>query len=130
MWPKLLGSVSDYQSRSGRVQLVDKSFDYRQLIDDGHRDKEQVAVDIDRSLINIVQLKDWTEKQLDSEREIISNHIMAVVSQHPEFHYFQGFHDVVSVFCLVLGSWAKGEEGQQEGEGEEMRKFCHNGSFS
>lgn len=115
VWPKLLGlSANDYKLREGRVELVDTSFDYRRLIDVDHRDKEQVAVDIERSLFNISQLQGWTEKQIQDEREIISNHILAVISQHRELHYFQGFHDVVSILCLVLGSQASEGEDEEE----------------
>jgi hypothetical protein len=108
-WPKLLGlSPFDYQESekksTNRQIILDNSFDYRRLVNDDHPDKEQVYMDVRRSLWNIEELREWTPKEVEKQRKIIATQIMAVLSQSDgELHYFQGFHDVVSVLVLVLG---------------------------
>ena len=47
--------------------------------------------------------RDESEKQLDRRKEELSSIIIQVLRQHPLLCYFQGFHDIVQVFLLVLG---------------------------
>ena len=44
-----------------------------------------------------------SETQLDRRREELSDVILEVLRKHPNLCYFQGFHDIVQVFLLVLG---------------------------
>lgn len=45
---------------------------------------------------------DESEKQLDRRKQELSSVITQVLRQHPMLCYFQGFHDIVQVFLLVL----------------------------
>jgi hypothetical protein len=44
-----------------------------------------------------------TEKQLDRRKQELSAVILDVLRRHPTLCYFQGYHDIVQVFLLVLG---------------------------
>ena len=46
---------------------------------------------------------DESEKQIDRRKQQLSSVITQVLRQHPMLSYFQGFHDIVQVFLLVLG---------------------------
>lgn len=46
---------------------------------------------------------DESEKQLDLRKQELSSVITQVLREHPMLCYFQGFHDIVQVFLLVLG---------------------------
>ncbi len=48
-------------------------------------------------------MTDETEKQLDLRKQELSSVITQVLREHPMLCYFQGFHDIVQVFLLVLG---------------------------
>jgi hypothetical protein len=45
-----------------------------------------------------------SDKQLDRRKEELSDVIIEVLRRHPLLCYFQGYHDIVQVFLLVLGS--------------------------
>jgi hypothetical protein len=44
-----------------------------------------------------------SDKQLDRRKEELSDVITEVLRRHPLLCYFQGYHDIVQVFLLVLG---------------------------
>lgn len=46
---------------------------------------------------------DESEDQLDRRKEDLSAVITQVLRENPDLCYFQGFHDIVQVFLLVLG---------------------------
>ena len=46
---------------------------------------------------------DQSDDQLDSRRKDLSAVITQVLRENPDLSYFQGFHDIVQVFLLVLG---------------------------
>jgi len=46
---------------------------------------------------------DESDRQLDRRKEELSSVIIEVLRDHPMLSYFQGFHDIVQVFLLVLG---------------------------
>ncbi|KAL8726237.1 MAG: hypothetical protein Q9181_006130 [Wetmoreana brouardii] len=66
-----------------------------------HKDEEQVGRDVDRSFIYYP--KNQSENQLDRRKEELSAVITQVLRTYPILSYFQGFHDIVQVFLLVLG---------------------------
>ncbi|KAL8984327.1 MAG: hypothetical protein Q9205_001683 [Flavoplaca limonia] len=79
-----------------------------------HKDEDQVRLDVDRSfiyypktLLPVLLLRlaaqDQSEPQLDRRKGELSAVITTVLRQHPILSYFQGFHDIVQVFLLVLG---------------------------
>ena len=57
---------------------------------------------VDHILANIAP--DESESQLDRRKEELSSVIIQVLREHPMLCYFQGFHDIVQVFLLVLGA--------------------------
>jgi hypothetical protein len=44
-----------------------------------------------------------SDKQLEHRKTELSNVIIDVLRRHPSLCYFQGYHDIVQVFLLVLG---------------------------
>jgi hypothetical protein len=44
-----------------------------------------------------------SQKQLDCRKQQLSDVILHVLRHHPALCYFQGYHDIVQVFLLVLG---------------------------
>ena len=89
VWPKLL-NIDRYSIP-----------DYRQFINN-HPDYSQVQCDIERSLWSYQHVLKWPDELLHRRRESLSNIIMAILSRNKELHYFQGLHDIVSVFLLVF----------------------------
>ncbi len=89
IWPKMLNI--------DRYSIID----YRQFIKE-HADYAQVQCDIERSLWTYQQVLKWPEELLKRRRESLSNIIMAILSRNKQLHYFQGLHDVISVFLLVF----------------------------
>ena len=84
-----------------------------------HRDEGQVELDVNRSFIYYPKSTeasyvlhctfadtdtDESEKQLDRRKGDLSSIIIQVLRRHPMLSYFQGFHDIVQVFLLVLGA--------------------------
>ena len=47
---------------------------------------------------------DESERQLDRRKQELSSVITQVLREHPMLSYFQGFHDIVQVFLLILGA--------------------------
>jgi hypothetical protein len=91
VWPVLLG-----------VGEADVRKDFANLVDTSHRDVQQIDSDVDRSLWKQDVVLTWTQERREEERKKMTILINAVLSSNPSLHYYQGFHDVVSVFFLVL----------------------------
>lgn len=89
VWPKLL-NVNRYAVP-----------DYKQFVRH-HRDQEQVKCDIDRSLWNLDCVKHWDESKRDRRRQALNDIIIAILCRNPQFHYFQGLHDIISAVMLVI----------------------------
>lgn len=89
VWPKLLG-VNRYDVKDFRAHIVP------------HRDENQVLNDIDRSLWSLNPTTSWSPALRHRRREALFNIIMAVLCKNESLYYYQGFHDVVSIFLLVL----------------------------
>ncbi|KAL8716535.1 MAG: hypothetical protein Q9225_006140 [Loekoesia sp. 1 TL-2023] len=66
-----------------------------------HKDEHQVRLDVERSFIYYP--KNESEPQLDRRKSELSAVIIQVLRTYPMLSYFQGFHDIVQVFLLVLG---------------------------
>ncbi|KAL9104002.1 MAG: hypothetical protein Q9163_001022 [Psora crenata] len=94
VWPILLGCHAKL-----RGDLTDRSR-WRQL--PRHKDEDQVELDVNRSFVYYP--KDETDHQLDKRKRELSDVITKVLREHPMLCYFQGFHDIVQVFLLVLGA--------------------------
>jgi len=89
VWPKLL-NVNRYLPS-----------DYRSYIDP-HRDDTQVKCDVERSLWNFSHIKTWKDSFRDKRRVALLEIIMAILCRNKSLFYYQGFHDVVSIFLLVM----------------------------
>lgn len=93
VWPLLLGYRSEESELTGSARYpLDLPI---------HKDEDQVELDVNRSFIYYP--KDESERQLDRRKRELSSVIIQVLREHPMLSYFQGFHDIVQVFLLVLG---------------------------
>ncbi|KAF3041984.1 hypothetical protein E8E12_009860 [Didymella heteroderae] len=69
-----------------------------------HREEAQVGLDVNRAFVYYPKYD--SEKELDRRKHELSNVILEVLRRHPALSYFQGYHDIVQVFYLVLGAHA------------------------
>lgn len=51
---------------------------------------------------NFKHIKGWEDSLRDRRRIALSNIILSILCRNPSLHYYQGYHDVVSVFLLAL----------------------------
>ncbi|KAF7447267.1 GTPase-activating protein [Pyrenophora tritici-repentis] len=91
-WPLLLGCSARDSRKEPWTDLPE------------HKDEHQVGLDVNRAFVHYPKkgMQD-SEKQLDRRKQELSNVIIHVLRQHPALCYFQGYHDIVQVFLLVLG---------------------------
>jgi hypothetical protein len=89
-WPKLL-----------EVNVFALS-DFRKTVHE-NKDTDQIQRDIDRSMWHFSCHKNMAVEERTTQREILSTIINAIVCEHPSLNYYQGYHDVVTVFLMVLG---------------------------
>ena len=93
IWPKLLSL-----NRS-----IDLDMDEGTITTNKRDDvMTQVDRDVERSLSNIDELKNHSEKEIQEKREVLKQMIMRFFCNNPSFHYFQGYHDVVCTIYLTL----------------------------
>ncbi|KAH7385264.1 rab-GTPase-TBC domain-containing protein [Phaeosphaeria sp. MPI-PUGE-AT-0046c] len=88
-WPLLLGCAEEDASTTPWEKLPP------------HKDEHQVSLDVNRAFVYYP--KNESDKQLDRRKEQLSEVILDVLRRHPSLCYFQGYHDIVQVFLLVLG---------------------------
>ena len=85
-----------------------------------HRDESQVELDVNRSFIyypkgtrtpvpvlqeeGVNRGPDESNETLDRRKRQLSDVIVKVLRQRPKLSYFQGLHDIVQVFLLVMGA--------------------------
>ncbi len=97
VWPLFLQvdvlNIPDYKSI--RSVLLKVSEDIKE-----HKYTDQVAKDIDRSLWKFTKGKADERTELRKELSAIIN---AILSRNSELHYYQGFHDITSIFLMILG---------------------------
>ncbi|KAF1912831.1 rab-GTPase-TBC domain-containing protein [Ampelomyces quisqualis] len=67
-----------------------------------HKDEHQVGLDVARAFVYYPA--NDSHRQLDRRRSDLSSVILHVLRRHPALCYFQGYHDIVQVFLLVLGA--------------------------
>ena len=65
-----------------------------------HREEDQVRLDVNRSFVYYPQNE--SEKDLDRRKEQLFALIARTLRRFPALCYFQGYHDIVQVFLLVL----------------------------
>ncbi|XP_051792003.1 TBC1 domain family member 20 isoform X2 [Erpetoichthys calabaricus] len=90
VWPKLLSiNVYDLPAKP------DKD------IREGHKDFNQVLLDVRRSM------RRFPKGMRDDQREVLQEQlidiILCILKRNPPLHYYQGYHDIVVTFLLVVG---------------------------
>ncbi|KAM3138736.1 hypothetical protein pb186bvf_009115 [Paramecium bursaria] len=65
------------------------------------RQYDQLRKDVDRSFNTIIEVKN--HKCIDQMRNVLMDILNTVFAQCPHYCYYQGYHDIVSIFILVLG---------------------------
>lgn len=91
VWPVLLGV------HETEIPKCVKSY-----IDSKHRDVQQINGDIERSLWKMDTVQEWSSERRQEERDRLERIINAVVSKNKNLHYYQGFHDICTVFYLIF----------------------------
>ncbi|ETI40633.1 hypothetical protein, variant 2 [Phytophthora nicotianae CJ01A1] len=94
-WPFLLGV--DRLTQNGLSTTGNSSAET-------HRDAAQVEKDVERSLWHYDVLQRIKESDRRSKRRALTQIILGVLNANDELFYFQGYHDIVSVFLLTLGN--------------------------
>ncbi|KAI8575518.1 hypothetical protein K450DRAFT_303471 [Umbelopsis ramanniana AG] len=69
-----------------------------------HVDEKQVQLDVDRSLNAYPQGLDETSKK--EKQDELNELIVEVLRRNKSLHYYQGFHDICTVFLLIFGKKA------------------------
>uniref|UniRef100_A0A8C2I6T5 Zgc:63863 n=1 Tax=Cyprinus carpio TaxID=7962 RepID=A0A8C2I6T5_CYPCA len=88
VWPKLL-SINVYN-------LPPKPY-----VREDHKDYRQVVLDVRRSMRRFPKGMRVDEREVLQEQLI--DIILDVLRRNPQLHYYQGYHDIVVTFLLVLG---------------------------
>ncbi|KAL2080261.1 hypothetical protein ACEWY4_024054 [Coilia grayii] len=90
VWPKLLSvNVFSLPPKPGR--------DVRE----NHKDFNQVLLDVRRSMRRFPRGMRVAEREVLQEQLI--DIILDVLRRNPQLHYYQGYHDIVVTFLLVVG---------------------------
>jgi hypothetical protein len=72
-----------------------------QKIITNHEQYDQVEKDVDRSMYKFT--RHFTDLERSYKRQQLSRLVNSCLIHDPELHYFQGFHDIATVFLLELG---------------------------
>ncbi|RXN04351.1 TBC1 domain family member 20 [Labeo rohita] len=90
VWPRLLNvSVENIPEQ---LEPVDR---------DNNKDFNQVLLDVQRSLRRFPP--GMPDEQREGLQEELIDIILRVLVKNPQLHYYQGYHDIVVTFLLVLG---------------------------
>ncbi|KAL3673435.1 hypothetical protein V7S43_001146 [Phytophthora oleae] len=95
LWPFLLSG--DAAVQSGQATTGNSSVE-------AHRDAGQVEKDVERSLWHYDILQGLKDSERRVKRRALTQIITDVLNANDELFYFQGYHDIVSVFLLTLGN--------------------------
>eukprot|EP00606_Chrysophyceae_sp_TOSAG23-5_P000568 GSChrysophyteH2.ASY1.ANO1.1158.1 assembled CDS len=81
-----------------------------------HRDASQVEIDIERSLYHLTQSPShaWSNELLKRERRVLCKTILSFLSKNSNLHYYQGFHDIVTVLLLIFRHSSHDEPGRNK----------------
>ncbi|KAL7319181.1 GTPase-activating protein gyp8 [Mucor circinelloides] len=90
VWPFLLHCADIDQNKATEGSL-----------DVPHKDEEQVNLDVIRSFNSFP--KNIDEEDKEKLQTHLKNVIVHVLRSYPSLHYYQGFHDICSVFILLFG---------------------------
>ncbi|XP_026053162.1 TBC1 domain family member 20-like isoform X2 [Carassius auratus] len=90
VWPRLLNVSED--DIPEQLEPVDR---------DNNKDFTQVLLDVQRSLRRFPP--GMPAEQREGLQEELTDIILRVLVKNPQLHYYQGYHDIVVTFLLVLG---------------------------
>nr|XP_033819270.1 TBC1 domain family member 20 isoform X1 [Geotrypetes seraphini] len=90
VWPKLLNVSTDELPPEPGEALRENSKDF-----------QQVLLDVRRSLRRFPP--GMPNEQREGLQEQLINIILQVLQRNPQLHYYQGYHDIVVTFLLVIG---------------------------
>ncbi|KAI9276301.1 rab-GTPase-TBC domain-containing protein [Sporodiniella umbellata] len=83
------------------LRVSDKKTKKEGSLDTPHKDEEQVKLDVARSFNSYP--KNVGEEEKDRLRAQLHRVIIHVLRSYPSLCYYQGFHDICSVFLLIFG---------------------------
>ncbi|XP_022523749.2 TBC1 domain family member 20 [Astyanax mexicanus] len=90
VWPKLLSvNVFELPAKPGKN------------VRENHKDYNQVLLDVRRSMRRFPRGMRVGEREVLQEQLI--DIILDVLRRNPQLHYYQGYHDIVVTFLLVVG---------------------------
>eukprot|EP00696_Hemimastix_kukwesjijk_P005978 gnl/Hemi2/17587_TR5801_c0_g1_i1.p1 gnl/Hemi2/17587_TR5801_c0_g1~~gnl/Hemi2/17587_TR5801_c0_g1_i1.p1 ORF type:complete len:474 (-),score=114.38 gnl/Hemi2/17587_TR5801_c0_g1_i1:174-1595(-) len=92
LWPMLLG-----------LDLATVNYEPPSPTAKRHKDYEQIECDIGRSVWRFTQQSSDLRGRLEDYRAQLSRVLHTIFTRHSDLNYYQGFHDVCSVFLLVGG---------------------------
>ncbi|KAL4125210.1 hypothetical protein PRIC2_008795 [Phytophthora ramorum] len=98
LWPFLLGN----DATASAAQIEHPHTGNSSL--EAHRDAAQIEKDVERSLWHYDVLQGLKESERRVKRRALTQIILGVLDTNDELFYFQGYHDIVSVFLLTLGN--------------------------
>ncbi|XP_028263027.1 TBC1 domain family member 20 [Parambassis ranga] len=90
VWPRLLNVP--HQVLEEEPEKVDR---------ENNKDYNQVLLDVQRSLRRFPP--GMPDEQREGLQEELIDIILRVLKRNPQLHYYQGYHDIVVTFLLVLG---------------------------
>ncbi|CAO3673614.1 unnamed protein product [Rhizopus stolonifer] len=88
VWPFLLHLSEKKMRKEGSLNIP-------------HKDEEQVKLDVNRSFNSYP--KNISEEEKEKLKIQLHRVILHVLRLYPSLHYYQGFHDICSVFLLLFG---------------------------
>ncbi|XP_066526885.1 TBC1 domain family member 20 [Hoplias malabaricus] len=90
VWPRILNvPIDSIPEELDKVQR------------ENHKDYHQVLLDVQRSLRRFPP--GMPDEQREGLQEELIDIILRVLQKNPQLHYYQGYHDIVVTFLLVLG---------------------------
>lgn len=90
VWPKLLNVPENVLEQD--PEIVER---------ENNKDYNQVLLDVQRSLRRFPP--GMPDEQREGLQEELIDIILRVLIRNPQLHYYQGYHDIVVTFLLVLG---------------------------
>ncbi|KAH9462051.1 hypothetical protein Pst134EB_005968 [Puccinia striiformis f. sp. tritici] len=91
-----------------------KEIDVKKEEEGEHRDERQVELDINRSFVYYP--KNISDKVKIKLRQKLQKLIVNVLRTYPKLNYFQGYHDIISIFLLNYIDLNKLMAGCEEGD--------------
>ncbi|XP_059561781.1 TBC1 domain family member 20 isoform X1 [Myotis daubentonii] len=102
VWPKLLNvNINDPPPISGK-NLRQMSKDYQQVLLDVRRSLRRFPPG-EKLSPSVLLYGGMPKEQREGLQEELIDIILLVLERNPQLHYYQGYHDIVVTFLLVVG---------------------------